>query len=600
MKAVSNNLIIDKMQGGFHVAARYSDELIEEVRAASDLVEIASQYVRLKKSGGSYMGCCPFHKEKTPSFHIDAEKQLYHCFGCGAGGSVFQFLMNSEGVDFVDAVKLLADRAGIRLPELGQGGDEERYRRKQELYAMNKEAARFFRSCLFTDEGSDARSYLQRRGLTSKTVASFGLGFSPKGWDGLLRHLEAKGFSRDMMTEAGLCIRNDRGHVYDRFRGRVMYPIFDVRGNIIGFGGRILEGDGAKYMNSPESIIYDKGKNLFALNIARKSKRGYYILVEGYMDVISLHQAGIDCAVAGCGTALTEAQARLIARGNTVYLCYDMDEAGRKALSRAAAIFKGLDARLKVINVPDGKDPDDFVRRYGGEAFEKLLGGASTVTGNRVDALLDKYDVNDVAQKVELINEAAVLFAGISNAAEREAYILSLSAKTGISTESITAEVRKAGGRLRRKEERETVTRSVAKGRSGGEGEQLSRSEKAQRRLLGIISDDRSVYMKVKDNLGEELFTEGIHRDIFLKICEIYSSGAASAGEKLLADFHGREEELARVIIKNDDPQNAAAAAADYIDVIRTEELNARIADAEKRGDIALLGELLKKIPKGR
>lgn len=576
------------------MAGRYSEELIEEIRNAVDLVEIASQYVRLKKSGNSYMGCCPFHKEKTPSFHIDADKQLYHCFGCGAGGSVFQFVMNSEGLDFVDAVKLLADRAGIHLPELGSDGGEEKYRRKQEMYAMNKEAARFFRDCLFSSEGGQARDYLQKRGLTSKTVAAFGLGYSSKNWDSLLKHLESKGYPRDMIIEVGLCIRNDRGNVYDRFRGRVMYPIFDVRRNIIGFGGRIMEGDGAKYMNSPESIIYDKGKNLFALNIAKKSKRGYYILVEGYMDVISLHQAGIDCAVAGCGTALTEAQARLIARGNTVYLCYDMDEAGRKALSRAASIFNGLDARLKVISIPDGKDADEFIKKYGGSQFEKLLDNASTVTGNRVDVLLEKYDINDISQKVELINEAAVLFAGISNVVEREAYIKNLSLKTGISAEAITAEVRKAGGKLKRKEIREDVMRSVSQKRTATEGVKYNRRGNAECRLLGILSDDGTVYGKIKDNLREELFSTELHRDIFHKIQECYESGNQYAQQYLLQSFRGREEELASVIIKNDDPQDALAAAADYINIIEAEDINEKIAEAQKSGDIALLAELLK------
>lgn len=575
------------------MAGRYSEEIIEEVRNAVDLVEIASRYVRLKKSGNSYMGCCPFHKEKTPSFHIDADKQLYHCFGCGAGGSVFQFVMNAEGLDFIDAVKSLADSAGIRLPELGPDGGEERYRRKQDMYAMNKDAARFFRDCLFSEEGAGAREYFRRRGLTSKTVASFGLGYSPSGWDGLLRHLEAKGYPRDMMVEAGLCIRNDRGRVYDRFRGRVMFPIFDARSNLIGFAGRIMEGEGAKYVNSPESIIYDKGKNLFALNLARKSRRGYYILVEGYMDVISLHQAGIDCAVAGCGTALTEAQAKLIARGNTVYLCYDMDEAGKKARDRAFSIFKGLDAKLRVITIPDGKDADEFIKKYGGEQFEKLLGNASTVTGNRVDALLSKYDVTDVSQKVELINEAAGIFAGISNMVEREAYIRDMAAKTGISVESISAEVRKAGGRLRRSEVLNEVRRSVTNSRSPQESRCEGRREASERRLLGLICGDGRLYKKLKDNLTEDLFSTDLHRDIFRTIKESCEGGLDSQ-QQLMKSYRGREEELSSVLIMSDDPQNALSAAEDYIRIIKDEALREMIAEAEKSGDVARLAELLK------
>ena len=242
------------------MAGYYPEELIAEITAANDIVDTVSRYVRLKRSGNSYMGCCPFHREKTPSFHVSADKQLYHCFGCGAGGSVIQFIMNAEGLDFPEAVKYLADKAGIRLPEDNIGANsEERYRRKQELYKLNRDAARFFREMLLSQQGAEAQAYLTRRGLSGKTIAAFGLGFAPKGWDELLRRMTKMGYPRDLLVESGLCIRNEKGHVYDRFRQRVMYPIIDVRGNIIGFGGRIMSGDGAKYMNSPASSVYDKG-----------------------------------------------------------------------------------------------------------------------------------------------------------------------------------------------------------------------------------------------------------------------------------------------------------------------------------------------------
>ncbi len=572
--------------------ARYSDDVLNEVRNSVDLVEIASAYVRLKRSGNSYMGCCPFHKEKTPSFHIDPDKQLYHCFGCGAGGSVFQFVMAAEGLDFPDAVKMVAERGGVRLPEPEDG--EDIYRRKRDMYAMNKAAARFFRDCLFSPEGEEARAYLQKRRLTSRTVAAFGLGYSPKGWDGLLKHLEAQGFTRDMMAETGLCVRNDRGHMYDRFRDRVMFPIFDVRQNIIGFGGRIMR-DGArdKYINSPESIIYNKGKNLFALNIAKKSKRGCYVLVEGYMDVISLHQAGIDCAVAGCGTALTEAQARLIAKGGAVYLCYDMDEAGQRAFDRAADIFNGLDAKLKVITIPDGKDADEYIKKYGGGKFEELIQNSLTVTEYKVERLLSKYDPDDVGQKVELLNEAAAMLGGIVNSVEREAYIRELSARTGISVQAITAEVNKAGRRQGRKALREQVVKSVAQSRGAQTGTPKSRREAAETKLLSILTESRDVYGKLKDNLNSELFSEGLHREIFGGIKECYEGGEPSAEQFLLKRFEQREEELASVIIKNDSPDDALAAAEDYIRVIGDEDLKARIALAEKEGDVVLLAKLI-------
>ncbi len=580
--------------------ARYSDDVLNEVRNSVDLVEIASAYVRLKRSGSSYMGCCPFHKEKTPSFHIDPDKQLYHCFGCGAGGSVFQFVMAAEGLDFPDAVKLVAERGGVRLPDIDGDGGEELYRRKRDMYAMNKAAARFFRDCLFSPEGEEARRYLQKRRLTSETVAAFGLGYSPKGWDGLLRHLEGRGFSRDMMAEAGLCIRNERGNMYDRFRDRIMFPIFDVRQNIIGFGGRIMQGDGAKYMNSPESIIYDKGKNLFALNIAKKSKRGYYVLVEGYMDVISLHQAGIDCAVAGCGTALTEAQARLISKGGTVYLCYDMDEAGQKALARAEGIFNGLDAKLKVIDIPDGKDADEYIKKYGGGKFEELLQGSSTVNEVKVKRLLSKYDPDDVGQKVELLNEAAAMLGNVNNSVEREAYIRELSARTGISVQSISAEVNKAGRRQGRRELRQQVVKSVARSRDERPGSPKSRREAAEKKLLGVLAGDRDVYVKLKDRLEPGLFTEGLDREVFERIKECYDGGESSAEQFLLNRFERREEELASVIIKSDEPGDPLSAASDYIRVIADEDLRARIALAEKEGDVALLSRLMQEQNKHR
>lgn len=573
--------------------ARYSEDIIEEVKNSVDLVEIASGYMHLKRNGSGYMGCCPFHKEKTPSLHIDPDKQLYHCFGCGSGGTVLQFIMAGEGVDFADALKILAEKGGVTLPE-ADGGGADTYKRKQEMYAMNKDAARFFYNRLFAPDGAKARAYLQKRALTSKTVASFGLGYAPEGWDNLLKHLESKGYRRDLIIEAGLCIRSENGAVYDRFRGRIMYPIFDVRNNLIGFGGRIMDGDGAKYLNSPESIVYDKGKNLYALNKAKKSKRGYYILVEGYMDVISLHQAGIDCAVAGCGTALTEAQARLIAKGNSVYLCYDMDEAGQKALSRAETIFRGLDARLKVIRIPNGKDADEFVRNYGAEAFEKLLDNSSTVTGNRMDTLLSKYDLDDVSQKVEMLGEAAKVLGRISNAVEREAYIHTLSRKTGISVSAIETEVRKAGGKLMRKEVNSAVRQSVAPVREASPRRPQSRNEKAQSNLLSLICEDKSTYDKLKNRLDENLFSPGLHRDIFLKTREIYADGNASAQDKLLAAFPGRENELASIIIKSNSPDDPIEAAADYIKVIETEALNEQIALAQKNGDIALLEQLIK------
>ena len=582
------------------MAGYYPEELIAEITAANDIVDTVSRYVRLKRSGNSYMGCCPFHREKTPSFHVSADKQFYHCFGCGAGGSVIQFIMNAEGLDFPEAVKYLADKAGIRLPEDNVGANsEERYRRKQELYKLNRDAARFFREMLLSKQGAQAQAYLTRRGLSGKTIAAFGLGFAPKGWDELLQRMTKMGYSRDLLAESGLCIRNEKGHMYDRFRERVMYPIIDVRGNIIGFGGRIMSGDGAKYMNSPESIVYDKGKNLFALNLARKSKRGYYILVEGYMDVISLHQAGIDAAVAGCGTALTEHQARLISK-SPVYLCYDSDEAGIKACVRAESMFRAIGGKVKVITIPHCKDADEYIKKFGGEAFEKLIEKARSFVEYQLDILLSGADLNDVSQKIEIVERAAKIFAGIPNAVEREAYINTLSVRTGISVDSINSEVRKINGKNARKEissELKRVSALPGDVKTRSQGRRIS----AESGFLSMLADSARVFGQFGSRLSEDDFSVSIHKKIFAAIREFYESGRqGNCSDYLVPLFRENEKELSEVLLSAPNIENPIEAAADFVEIIENEIFEEKLRKAQNDGDIALIAQLLKEKKGGR
>ena len=576
------------------MAGFYSEDVVSEVIAANDIVDVVSGYVKLKRSGSGFMGCCPFHREKTPSFHVSGDKQLYHCFGCGAGGSVMQFIMNAEGLDFPDALRFLADRAGIRLPENAPDDMGEKHKKKQRIYDMNRDAARFFRETLLSDQGAQAQEYLKKRALTGKTIAAFGLGFSPPSWDGLLKHLQAKGYRRELMVEAGLCIMNEKGHVYDRFRKRVMFPIIDVRGNIIGFGGRILEGDGAKYMNSPESIVYDKGKNLFALNIAKKSSRGYFILVEGYMDVISLHQAGIDAAVAGCGTALTSAQAKLICK-SPVYLCYDSDEAGVKACERAYRIFREFDTRLKVITIPNAKDADEFIKKYGANAFEELLQKAKTVTEYRLDALLRGVDLNDASQKIEVLKKAAEIFAEISSSVEREVYMNQLAAKSGISIGSIAGEVRKINTRNVRKEVNSELRKTVGVQTGAADFKKNNRRVCAEQGVLAMLAENKKAYFMLKDKLAEEMFSEDIHREIYSHICEFYENETADVcGEYLLAHMEGKEKELSAILINSSNVSNPMDAAADFYAALENEIFNDKLKKAQSDGDIKKISELLK------
>ena len=346
----------------------FKDELV----ARSDIVDVVSDYVTLTPKGGSFWGLCPFHGEKTPSFHVLPDRQLYHCFGCGKGGGVISFVMDVENLPYIDAVRLLAKRAGMEVPE--DGMDQGRQRQRSRLLALNKEAARFFHSQLHSPVGQGGLQYLQNRGLSRGTMTRFGLGFAPDSWDSLIRAMAQKGFEKRDLLDAGLAVSNKKGGIYDRFRGRVMFPIIDLRGDVIGFGGRVL-GDGTpKYLNSPDTPVFNKSRNLFALNLAKNTKQGRLLLTEGYMDTISLHQAGFDCAVASLGTSLTADHAKLLSRfTKEVILCYDGDTAGVQAANRAIPMLEKTGLKVRVLRITGAKDPDEFIKTFGREAFARLL-----------------------------------------------------------------------------------------------------------------------------------------------------------------------------------------------------------------------------------
>ena len=576
----------------------YPDELISEIVNANDIVSLVSSYVSLKKSGSGYTGCCPFHREKTPSFHVSGDKQLYHCFGCGAGGSVIQFVMAAENLDFPDAIKLLAERAGINLPETGQSRDEadELYKRKRRIYDMNRDAARHFRETLLSPEGKAALDYLTNRGLSMKTITSFGLGASPDKWDSLLKKLLSLGYERDLIVESGLCIRNEKNHVYDRFRNRVMYPIFDTRGNVVGFGGRRLEGDGVKYINSPESIVYNKSKTLYALNFAKKSQHNYLILTEGYMDVISLHQAGFTSAIAGCGTALTQDQARLaVKHSKNIYLCYDSDEAGQKAAKKAIELFTPLECNVKVLKVPDGKDPDEFIRKRGSVAFEKLLSSARATTRYEIDSLMSKYDLDDIAQKVEFSREAAQFLSKLKSAVEQDEYIKYICHKANISESALNTEIKKLRQRSHRSEVNSQMRiSSGVQSAPTAQKKSAARLKKAECSLLCILLSERNVFEKLKDKVNADLFTHEFHREIFTKALELFNRGSAFGITELSREFDGREGEFSEVFLQKVEIADPKSAAVDFIKVIEEETLNIKIAQATAAGDVNLLSELLK------
>ena len=423
----------------------YSDELISEVIAANDIVDIASGYMKLQRSGNGYKGLCPFHSEKTPSFHISADKQLYHCFGCGVGGSSLQFIMNIENLDFVEALKFLADRAKISLPE--ENSDEnnnEFYEKRQAIYKVNAAAAKYFNKTLFSDQGKIAQRYVSSRQLDSKTAVSFGLGYANPDIADCTEYLKAEGFSEEIILAAGLAKRSTKTNgLYDFFRDRLMFPIIDVRGNVIAFGGRIL-GDGVpKYLNSADIIVFNKSKTLYALNFAKHSCHDRIILCEGYMDVIALHKSGFTNAVATLGTALTEQHAKIISRyTKEVVLCYDSDGAGQKATAAAIELLKAAGVKTKVLTLPGAKDPDEYIKKMGASAFESLIFASENATLYKISKLKQQYNIDNIEEKIELTNKMAEIFAGIENTIERECLMKEVAVQLDISFESIDAQVK--------------------------------------------------------------------------------------------------------------------------------------------------------------
>ena len=418
-------------------------EYIDEVVRRSDITEVVSSYVQLRHRGRTHTGLCPFHSEKTPSFVVYPETQSFYCFGCGAGGDVITFVRKINNLDYVEAVKMLAGRAGMPMPE----EDDKAGRLRSRVLAINKEAARFFYEQLNAenDDARAARAYWRGRGLSDSTIRRFGLGFSPNDFGALRRHLRTRGYTEEEMLASGLQKRSEKGNVYDVFRGRVMTPIFDLRGNVIAFGGRVLGDEKPKYINSPETLVYKKSKAMFALNIAKKSASRRYILCEGYMDVISLHQAGFDTAVAACGTALTPDQVRLLGEyADEVVLCYDSDEAGQKATARSLGLFAESPVKVSVLNIPGAKDPDEFIKKYGRERFEALLNGTSNAIEYKLAKVREKYDLARPADRVEYIKDAIRLLAGRLTPTEREVYAGRLAEETDVAKANVMAQLEAA------------------------------------------------------------------------------------------------------------------------------------------------------------
>ncbi len=422
---------------------RYSEELIEEIRSSNDIVDVISQYVILKRSGRNFFGLCPFHKEKSPSFSVSPEKQIFHCFGCGAGGNVIHFISKIENLNFKETIELLAERSNIQLPTLNNYEDDRKAKLKAKVYEINEETAKFYHENLYKPTAKQAQEYIKKRKLDNKTLKAFLIGYSGN-FDELYRYLKTKGFQDEEILASSLVNKNDNGTYVDRFRKRLMFPILDVRGKVIAFGGRVLDDSKPKYINSPENIVYSKGRQLFGLNVAKKGDTKRLIIVEGYMDAISLYQRGITNVVASLGTALTEQQGRLLRKScEQVIIGYDADAAGQAAIMRGLEILKNMGCDIRILQIYGAKDPDEFVIKYGPERFLKCVDASISLVEFKVKVLKQGLDLNHTNDKIKFLNQIAKILSDVENNIEKEIYIEKIATEYGISKEAIYAEVNK-------------------------------------------------------------------------------------------------------------------------------------------------------------
>ena len=539
---------------------------LDELTARNPIEDVVGQYVSLKRSGSNLFGLCPFHGEKTASFSVAPDKGIYYCFGCHKGGSVINFQMDIEGLSYPDAVRALAKRVGMEVPEDEQY--QSRYRQQERLWALHKEAARFFHSQLFAPVGEAALRYAYGRGMPKGILIRFGIGYAPDSWTDLTDHLRKKGYTDQELRDSGLVtISRKNGNLFDRFRDRLMFPIIDVRGNVIGFGGRIMndrDKDAAKYLNSPETLIFNKRKNLFALNLAKKSKLGYLILVEGYMDAIALHQYGFDCAVASLGTALTEDGANLLCRyTDQVVLIYDGDTAGQNATRRAIPILEKAGLQVKVLQMRDAKDPDEFLKKFGADRFKLLLEESSNRVEYQLNSIFKKYDLRDDEQKVKYLQECAELICTLSSSVQREVYSGRVADTAKISEDAMRLEVSRAFKRRiqREKKKQEKIDLAPARNlqpRSKNIRYDNMKSAMAEELLLALCLKEPHLLENCRD-LREATFSSQLLGRVFTQLMRRYREGL-EVSLSGLTDFEPEEmSHIAGIVQRQQGPVNEQA-----------------------------------------
>lgn len=550
-----------------------NDSFLQELKYKTDVEDIISGYVSLKRRGSTLVGLCPFHNEKTPSFTVYPDTQSFYCFGCGAGGDAVGFIRRIENLDYIDAVKLLAERAGMQLPQ--DGFDDSIGKRRRRILEANREAARFYHSYLMSEGGKAGLHYFLGRGLTRKTITKFGLGMAPDARDMLIKHLKSKGFSFTEMLDAGLVKKGNKGY-YDNFRNRVMTPIIDVRGNVIAFGGRVLDDSKPKYINTGDTLAYKKTNELFALNIAKDSGKDTLILCEGYMDVISMHQAGFTNSVAGCGTALTGEQVRQICRyAKEVILAYDADEAGQKAVQKAMYLFKDADIKVRVPVLQYGKDPDEIIKTVGAEKFGAMLDGATNEIEFKILRLREQYNLNTTQGKADFAGEIIKVLSGTSPV-ECDLYLSRISDELGIEKRSLKAQyddyVKRVSYRNRRQEMKKIVNDNIRNNtKLSFDSDSTVKKIKAEERLLYLLLK----YPDCSKLLGD--FDSSVLSSGFIKKCfDIALEKITSGADTDLMNFGDtftmeESSRFSKIIVTGNESVNPKAEFADCLNAITGE-----------------------------
>ena len=554
---------------------------MQDLKSRCDITDIVSSYVNLKRRGKNMVGLCPFHNEKSPSFNVYPENNSFYCFGCGAGGDVITFIRKIENLDYIEAVKMLADRVGLQMPE--QGVDDSMSRLRQRVLEINRESARFFHSALLSPEGKPGRDYFSRRRLPMKMIRHFGLGWAPESRFALVNHLRSKGYSEREMIAANVAVETRSGRAMDRFHARVMFPIIDLRGNVVAFGGRILTNEKPKYINTSDTPVYHKSSGLFAMNFAKNAlENDRIILAEGYMDVISLHKAGIENAIASLGTALTAEQARIIARyAKEVVICYDSDEAGQKAAQRAIPILRGAGLLVRVMAVPGNKDPDEFINACGDEGaarFRRLIEQSGNDVEYRLAKLKSGYDLSNENGRIQYLMAAVELLAGLENAIERDVYVSRLSQELNVDKNAIlqqmSVSVRKKARAAQRQQQRDmTEQLSARRDTVNPEKRRYVRVANAEERLIACLFHNNDLAQSLNRRVPPEKFVTAFNRRLYQSLLgKIINEETVTSPQ--ITDFSAEctPDEMGRLAkIVQENAGITAKDAEEYVQIILSE-----------------------------